>query len=349
MMRKRRILLAALVVALGLVLWLRPRSPHESAPGSEVSKPAPPVHKEPGNGVVQRPETPQALRTKARPEAEQTPELSPAVQEYVRNKLADPQYDWKQPISFYGRVVDEGNQPVASAIAHFSWTDLSPSGTSEADAQSDSNGLFSLVGRTGKRVSVTVSKEGFYTTPSEKLSSFEYANPADGLFTPDPNQPVVFHLRKKGAGAELVTSAYGASWNFPIHIPRDGAPVDIDLLKRSVGQNGQLRISETKPDYGHWKAANSWSFRMEIPDGGFVEENDEFEFEAPQTNYQPIIEFRFEKGTPGWADGIRRNYYIKFGEPPRYGRLRVETSIDMGGATLSYAINPDGTRNLEPK
>ena len=35
-------------------------------------------------------------------------------------------------------------------------------------------------------------------------ATFEYANPADGLFTPYPANPVVFHLRKKGHGENLV-------------------------------------------------------------------------------------------------------------------------------------------------
>jgi len=265
----------------------------------------------------------------------------------VQNKLADPQYDWRQPINFYGKVLDQSNEPLAGANITFVWNDMSEKGTSEANTTSDGNGLFSLNERRGKRLYVEVGKQGYYN--SHQNGAFEYANPADGLFTPDPNNPVVFHLRRKGLGADLVTSQYGMSPDFPIHIPRDGTPVKIDIMQRKVGEGGQMQISETKPEYSAWKQADSWSFRIEVPDGGLAEENDEFPFEAPEFGYQPITEFLFRKRESNWAEHVNRSYYIRFGNPPRYGRFHVETSISMGGAILSYAINPDGSRNLESK
>ena len=48
---------------------------------------------------------------------------------YVQNVRAHPAYDWKQPINFYGRVLDESNAPVANAHAHFEWNDISERGT----------------------------------------------------------------------------------------------------------------------------------------------------------------------------------------------------------------------------
>ncbi len=111
--------------------------------------------------------------------------VSSTVQEYTRNRIADQQHDWKQPINFFGRVVDESDHSVPGAVAHFKWTDLSENGTSESSTESDSAGLFSLLGRKGKRMSVTVAKDGYYTPLSERMSSYEYANPAEGLFWPD--------------------------------------------------------------------------------------------------------------------------------------------------------------------
>jgi hypothetical protein len=87
---------------------------------------------------------------------------------------------------------------------------------------------------------------------------------------------------------------------------------------------------------------------MQASDGGFVEENDEFPFEAPESGYQPTVQFDFQKGQPGWTWDLQKDYYIKFGNPPRYGYLHLETSIGSG-IRLTYAINPDGSRNLEPK
>jgi hypothetical protein len=61
------------------------------------------------------------------------------------------------------------------------------------------------------------------------------------------------------------------------------------------------------------------------------------------------VEFLFQKETPGWSEGIKKSYYIKFGDPPRYGSLQVATSLISGGAVLVYAINPEGSTNLEPQ
>lgn len=269
------------------------------------------------------------------------------------------------PINFFGKVVDENSQAIAGAIVELSWNDLPPEEetreytgenftpfaymhSSKSQTTSDAQGLFSLVDKKGKRLSVRVSKAGYYSTADARLQTFEYGDPLVGIFTPDPANPVVFHLRKKGAGVDLVTSQYGVSPLLEVKAPRDGTPVQVDMFERKSGQ-GPLTISQTKPPYESWKQATNWIFRMEIPGGGFVEHNDEFPFEAPEGGYQAILEFSFQKDTPDWKINLRKDFYIKSGNPPRYGRLHLETSIMMSGARLTYAINPDGSRNLEPK
>ena len=82
---------------------------------------------------------------------------------------------------------------------------------------------------------------------------------------------------------------------------------------------------------------------------GFIENEDEFPFEAPESGYQPVLQFEFQKEQPGWTTGLQKDYYIKFGVPPRYGRLHLDTSIAMQGARLTYAFNPTGSRYLEGK
>src|SRR5678810_1149679 len=44
---------------------------------------------------------------------------------YLTNKAIDRDYDWKVPIDFFGKVLDQDNDPVASAAVELSWTDLS--------------------------------------------------------------------------------------------------------------------------------------------------------------------------------------------------------------------------------
>jgi hypothetical protein len=272
-----------------------------------------------------------------------------AVMEYLQKVKAEPQYDGKQPISFYGRVVDESNNAVMGANIHFNWNGMSSTGNSQADTVSDGNGFFSLTGEHGKYLYVTVGKEGYYSAGNARGEGFEYANPANGLFTPDAGNPVVFYLREKGVGVDLITSQNGMSADLQIHIQRDGTPVEVDFYQRKTSSSGQMQVTEIKPDLANWKQATNWSFQLSIPDGGFIVENDEFPFMAPELGYQPVVGFNFQKSKPDWTTDISTNYYIEFGTPPRFGWLHIETGISYGGAILTYAINPDGSRNLEPK
>ena len=114
--------------------------------------------------------------------------------------------------------MDESNHPVAGAAASFIWNDLSPTGTSRDSTTSDNAGNFKLENKTGKGLSISVSKDGFYTPPSERIVSFEYAYPPDQAFKPDSNNPIIFHLRKKGIGADLISSQYGVADDFAFSV-----------------------------------------------------------------------------------------------------------------------------------
>ncbi|MCU0772485.1 MAG: carboxypeptidase-like regulatory domain-containing protein [Verrucomicrobia bacterium] len=290
-------------------------------------------------------------RAKAQAEVEAAIAANPDP-EYARYYLGqisrDITFDWKQPINFYGKVVDEDGVPLEGATASFEWTTLSATGTANAVRTSDAQGLFALEGETGKRLSIQVGKEGYYSPAFARLASYEYASPFEGRFVPDPRRPVVFTLRKKGPGTELVTSQRGMKKYFAVALPLDDTPLQVDLLARQSGQ-GPLILRQTKPAYADWKQAESWSFRMEIPDGGFVEHKDEFPFEAPANGYQAVVRFELQKGQSNWTTKVKRDYYIRFGSPPRYGRLQVETDVSRDTVGLRYAINPDGSRYLESR
>jgi len=248
-------------------------------------------------------------------------------------------------IQFYGKVVDESNQPIEGAGVRFVWAQMwpLPEGTPSTNVISDQEGLFSITGVVGSRLGVHVSKGGYYYVKSLNSDSFNYSSlPGMTPFRPDPKNPILFHLRKKGPGADLISATL-----MKVKIPLDGMPVNIDFFNRNSGGSGQLRLSQIKPSYEGWKQATVWSFKMEIPYGGFVEQNDEFPIEAPETGYQPVIEFDFKAGQPDWNTHFTKNYYIVFGNPPCYGRLTIETDISWNSAHITYTVNPDGSRNLE--
>jgi len=131
-----------------------------------------------------------------------------------------------------------------------------------------------------------------------------------------------------------------------VRIPKDNTPVRVDFFQKQVSATGQLEISQDKPP---WQTATNWSFSLSIPAGGLIENQDEFQFEAPESGYQPTVEFDFTKGETNWTTQVTKQFYIVFGEPRKYGWLRIESNIAQETVFLTYAINPDGSRNLEPR
>jgi hypothetical protein len=246
---------------------------------------------------------------------------------------------WQTPIQFYGKVEDEKGNPVEGANVQFSWSEEpTESGARTSGTKSDSNGLFSLQGKRGPTLAVTVGKDGYYASQGGR-KAFSFGSLAPGQFSSDPQNPVIFALRKKGQGAELIASQK------VLRVPTDNTPIRVDLLQEKAGTSGQLEISQNKPPS---REATEWSFTMTIPDGGLVENQSEFPFEAPETDYQPTVELRFSQGATNWATHIKKIYYIALGQPTEYGWLRVETDLSQQSVFLTYAINPTGSRNLEP-
>jgi hypothetical protein len=67
-----------------------------------------------------------------------------------------------------------------------------------------------------------------------------------GIFTPDPNRPVIFHLRKKGETESL--AVLRGNMNVPgmgrkFSLPTNGVPVGIDFLRgKRVDAGGQVAV-----------------------------------------------------------------------------------------------------------
>ena len=252
--------------------------------------------------------------------------------------------EWQLPIDFYGRAVDENSNAVAGATVQFHWPELPTSdGSRTATTQTDSEGLFSLHGKLGPSLTVWVSKQGYYASHGGQQGFSYILGPEQYLA--DPRSPVIFELRKKGQGAELITSQNGVQSDLTLRPSKNGTPIRVDFLQKKAGTTGQLEITQFKPP---WKEATEWSLSISISDGGLIETTDEFQFEAPETKYQTSVQLHFTKEEPSWRTHIKKSYYIVFGKPPRYGRILIETDLGQESIFLTYAINPSGSRNLEP-
>ena len=79
-----------------------------------------------------------------------------------------------------------------------------------------------------------------------------------------------------------------------------------------------------------------------------MENQDEFQFEAPTANYQTTLDKEFSKDETNWTTQVTKQFYIVFGQPRKYGWLRIESNLAQETVSLTYAINPTGSKNLEP-
>ena len=146
---------------------------------------------------------------------------------------------WQAPIEFYGKVVDENSNAVAGAKVDFHWVEIpAEDGNRTTNTESDTEGLFSLHGQLGPYLSVSVSKDGYYASHHWQRG-FNYSLGPD-IISPDPQNPVVFILRKKGQGAELITSDNGMQPDVYVRIPKDNTPVRVDLLQKKVSAAGRI-------------------------------------------------------------------------------------------------------------
>lgn len=252
--------------------------------------------------------------------------------------------EWKTPIEFYGRVIDESNNVIPGAKVNYSCNDTSPTGTSYYHMQSDANGGFSFKGIQGMLLEVDVSKEGYYSY--DPHGQFFYYAGQDQNFVPDAGNPVVFRLRKKGEGADLIKADY-PPFAHVAQLKHDGTPVELDLLNGTTS-TGQLKLefqrnlSEKNPKLFDWK------LQLTMAGGGFIGTDEEFPFTAPETNYQSPLIFDMPTNNPEWQGEIHTNYYFQLPDG-KYGRMSFEFLPWNGVFTIHSLINPSGSRNLEPK
>jgi hypothetical protein len=340
-MRTRIWLLVIAVLVVGTLLLLFRATRHEQRNLQEASASTtdqPTNQPEPQNGTQDR-QVRRGAESLAVPSVAPATRLAEAIAE--TNPLAALRLkSWQAPIEFYGKVVDESGSAVAGAKIGFRWAEVpAEDGNRYTNAESDAEGLFSLHSQRGPDLSVSVSKEGYY--PAQGGAQYGRF----GNFSPDPENPVVFKLHKRGPGAELLTSENGPQSKVDVRVPKDNTPVQVDLFQRHASATGQLEVRQNKPP---WEHATEWSFSLSLPGGGLVENADEFQFEAPDTNYQQSVEYRFTKDETNWTTQAAKQFYIAFGEPRKYGWLRIESNLDQETVFLTYAINPTGSRNLEP-
>ena len=249
------------------------------------------------------------------------------------------------PIDFYGRVIDQDSNSVSGAsvkvyIRHWKLTDDAVSEPIRTDKITDADGRFEIHGVTGDAVDIeAMQKPGYELSPKFSHS----AGPASG----SADNPVVYQMWKTGEKAQLVSG--NKFWG----IVPDGRPYTIDLLlgtkSESGTASGDLRVAVSRPPNVSRKDLYDWSFKITPIDGGILETTDEFMYQAPDNGYAPEYEFQLKASDTNWTHRVKKDFYVR--SRGRYGRINVEVIAryqNEGVFSVGYAVNPAGSRNLQP-
>ena len=342
-MRSRiAIAITAAVVLSACIIWWLFHSPMPPAPQLPSPSPSAATQTTPAGAQVSLPTPKEDAvdydgRSMTREEATRI---------YVQRVRQDENYDWKQPLNLYGKVVDQDNHPVPDASVHMVWTTLGvPGGSSEIQTSSDGDGLFSLTNQQGKVLEVQVQKNGYYTVNrGGSAVPFNYANPSDPSYIePDANNPVVFHLRKKGLnGAQLLHWQRNVALN-----AQNKKALDLRTGQTTNGETLSLSVDvlENSGKFG----AFAWSARVSVTGGGSLQlTTDQFPFLAPASGYQPSVDVNMTTPKPPvWNQGAGGEFYVQ--TPTGYGRYTISMAVGVNSMEVEGYFNPTpGDRNLEP-
>lgn len=358
-MRSRIAIFGSLTALLssGMVWWwidaTAPR-PAQSPPASRSSPlETPPASSLPVLRSIAQPATgtfPWQGNTYAPLPADRAPGFDPTLpqwNEWRRRKAEDPHFEWKMPIRFYGKVVDQDGRPVQEAKVRFQWTDTSAHGTTEKFVESDAAGMFSLTDVTGKRLCVFVAKEGYHALDRGR-GSFEYAAFFEPIYIePDPDQPVVFKLLKKRVAEPLIVGDVYCQLSY------DRGPYYYDLE--------QCRITRQPPATGlkftFDRAASAqgqpfdWAWTVEGVKAGVRLTDDEFPQLAPEGGYTGQWQTAQSATAERFQQCAQARLYVQTADG-RYAVVDLELSQpnrwDMGPSVgVKSSLNPSGSRNLE--
>ena len=258
-----------------------------------------------------------------------------------------------QPITFYGRVVDQKGKPVPNAKVRGSaeivryWMDQK---WKEHFTTSDNDGYFHFSWLHGQDLVVSPSKEGYESNYSSMSFAYSSLTPEKERHKADRETPVVFTMWKQQGAEPLIKGDkfFG--------IKGDGTPFTIDLVKghksEGRGTDGDLVVSISQPPQIESGKPFDWSFRIETIAGGLVEPTQtQYLNEAPADGYQPEFSRELKATEHEWTEVVRKTFYVKSRNGTQFASMIIEVHANYQGAavfSVHYFVNPKhGSRNLE--
>jgi hypothetical protein len=346
-MRPRFLIFVVIVVLLivALLFWRRPVQP-------PVKTEQPQTVVQTANVPITTATPPAVAPTPAPVPTVNQPPLVPGTDAERLEKIREQVETANVPVYLYGVVIDQDSNAVPgvkikSTVRH--WTMPNPNaemtGTTEIplETTTGADGRFELSGATGDVFGILLSRDGYIISPKTPRG---FGGGTSGSY----ENPVVFKMWKIGEKAQLITGS--KFWGI---IP-DGRIYTIDFIQdtktESATAPGDIRVSFVRPAQVKPRTAFDWSFSMEAIQGGLIETKDDFMYWAPASGYQPDYQITMDSTNADWKrelDGLQ--FYLVSRNGQVYGRFSfdlIPDYNDVGIFNVNWAVNPNGSRNLQP-
>lgn len=271
-------------------------------------------------------------------------------------------------MDFYGKVVDDQGNPIAGAAVKIHTRHYSPNpqafflGVSEHERKTDAKGCFSVEGMVGLDLMIAeINKIGYEFKISGHKTSFDYEKGNTMVHKPDPRNPVVYRLRKKGEETYVVNntfsfvfsakgprSHYGRDFLAQAAIEAKDGKIPFEVIG-GEGLEGVRRQCDLNGRAAYDPQTKTWTVVLAPgnSDGGLIV-SDRILYEAPKEGYELSHTFLLKNG-----EVLDKRYiYLRARNPAIYMRLDlggdlVQADADHIWFTGDLFINPYGERNLE--
>ncbi len=277
-----------------------------------------------------------------------------------------------QEVNFYGRVIDQNNQPVAGAIIEYQLGGSALGGyKGDGQMQTDSNGEFSIVGKEGSSLLLRAIKHPdiefvfpipknatTYNSPDAgqlNVYGFQPRVGANEVLWTDTSveNPYVFKAwrvaMEDGQFAQnLKVGEYAKKIEYDKTYTLDFFQSPLEQTKEGE-QSGQLRVIFHREADAE-DVTQRWEARLIPVDGGIQVTKDSYMNMAPESGYLPEIQIVREKIDNKKIDGLsNQQYYFKSNNGQIYGSLFVAFDAKAYGKMMldiNFKLNPDGERIL---
>ncbi len=266
------------------------------------------------------------------------------------------------PIVFWGRVVDQKGDGIDGANVIVGVTRYDPHnpmflGVKSIDVLTDKAGHFAVENERGSSLSVRqIAKDG-YVFPSDELARrgpFYYVPSYTDRHIPDPDNPVVFRMRKIGETALLLSTVRSQS----IRVRPDGQVV-VGSVPSPEFRSYHPDAADLLPGFavsGKVSDVNrDWVFNFTGKrEGDKVLLLDRMPYRAPEEGYASSAEFRVPlRNGPSpepYPRGVETFLVVRTTAPEVFlaVRLHVNPSEDICIIYYNMTINPYGGRSFEP-